>query len=228
MRFLQLTLADIRFQIRYGFYLLYVILIVVYLIALFMLPEDIRQTVAVILVYSDPAAMGLFFMGSIVLLEKSQRVNVSLAVSPIKLWEYIGAKVISIGIIGSVVGGVISAITGIKNINIVLAGILCSSVLFSLCGLCVAMKIDTLNKFMLTTVPFEIVICIPAILYLLKLISSPWYILHPGIAAIELIAGDSKNLLLCIVSLIIWSFIVFGFSLKAVKKLFSEMGGGKL
>ena len=46
-------------------------------------------------VISDPAAMGLFFMGAVILPEKSQRVTSFFAVSPLKAWEYVGAKVLA-------------------------------------------------------------------------------------------------------------------------------------
>lgn len=70
------------------------------------------------MIYSDPAAMGLFFMGAIVLLEKSQRVLNSLAVSPVKVSEYILSKVISLGVISSIVAMFIAITLNLDNIII--------------------------------------------------------------------------------------------------------------
>lgn len=72
MRFKKLFLWDLRFQAKYGFYFLYTVLTVIYVTVLFALPESWQEKAAAILIFSDPAAMGLFFMGAIVLLEKSQ------------------------------------------------------------------------------------------------------------------------------------------------------------
>lgn len=58
-------LNDIRFQRRYGFYLLYLVVTLIYLGLLFALPADWRPVAAVIVVFSDPAALGLFFMGAL-------------------------------------------------------------------------------------------------------------------------------------------------------------------
>ena len=82
MRLLRLTARDLRFQWKYGFYALYAVFTAAYLLTLAAVPESARRTVATVMIYTDPAAMGLFFMGAIVLLEKSQRVNLALAVSP--------------------------------------------------------------------------------------------------------------------------------------------------
>ena len=89
MRLLHLIFWDICFQIKYGIYMIYAILTVLYLVLLGALPPAWRTGTAVILIFSDPAAMGLFFMGAVILLEKSQRVVNALAVSPVTVREYI-------------------------------------------------------------------------------------------------------------------------------------------
>ena len=72
MRTINVIKGDIQFQWKYGFYLLYFIMVVLYLLFLSLLNGTVKETVAAICVYSDPAAMGMFFMGAMVLLEKSQ------------------------------------------------------------------------------------------------------------------------------------------------------------
>ncbi|HBF6649319.1 TPA: ABC transporter permease, partial [Clostridioides difficile] len=101
MRLKNLILGDIKFQFKYGFYFLYLFLSIIYICIINVFPTFMREKIAIIMIYSDPAAMGLFFMGAIVLLEKSQRVLNSLAVSPVKVSEYILSKVISLGVISS-------------------------------------------------------------------------------------------------------------------------------
>ena len=73
-RFLVLLGADIRFQFRYGFYAVYLIVSALYIIAVRLLPESVRPAARAVVVFSDPAALGLFFMGAILLYEKSDRV----------------------------------------------------------------------------------------------------------------------------------------------------------
>ncbi|MBE0600435.1 MAG: ABC transporter permease, partial [Firmicutes bacterium] len=75
-----LVFADIRFQIRYGFYTIYGLFTLVYLGLLYALPDAWRGDAAAVMIFTDPAAMGLFFMGAIVLFEKNERVLDSIAV----------------------------------------------------------------------------------------------------------------------------------------------------
>ena len=56
-----------------AFYFIYFVLTVIYVFGITALPDNWKHNAAAIMIYSDPAAMGLFFMGAIVLLEKSQK-----------------------------------------------------------------------------------------------------------------------------------------------------------
>ena len=112
MRLKSLILWDMKFQVKYGFYLLYGILTLLYLLVLSAIPETWRENIAAILIFSDPAAMGLFFMGAIVLLEKSQKIPCAFAVSPVNAGEYIAGKVISLCVIALVVAAVLALAAG--------------------------------------------------------------------------------------------------------------------
>ena len=71
MRLGRLICGDIHFQWKYGFYFIYFILTVLYVCGIAALTGHWKTDIASIMIYSDPAAMGLFFMGAIVLLENS-------------------------------------------------------------------------------------------------------------------------------------------------------------
>ena len=108
MRLRSLFLLDMRFQAKYGFYFLYAVLTIIYVIVLLAVPESWRENIAAILIFSDPASMGLFFMGAIVLLEKNQHTPCAFAVSPVRAEEYIAAKSGSLSVISLVVAAVLA------------------------------------------------------------------------------------------------------------------------
>ena len=109
MRFKNLLRWDLRFQARYGFFLLYGFLTIFYTMVLFAIPQSWKEKAAAILIFSDPAAMGLFFMGAIVLLEKSQKVTSYFAITPLKAAEYVWSKVLSLSAIALVVATALAA-----------------------------------------------------------------------------------------------------------------------
>ena len=104
MRKANVIKGDMIFQWKYGFYMLYFIIIVIYLVLFSFLNGSVKNTIVSICIYSDPAAMGMFFMGALILLEKSQRIIPSIAVSSVTSREYILGKILSIGIISEIVG----------------------------------------------------------------------------------------------------------------------------
>lgn len=203
MKLYRLTLGDIRFQWKYGFYLLYAIFTAVYLLALFALPENMRSIAAAIMIFTDPAAMGLFFMGAIILLEKSQRVEQALGASPINAAEYMLAKLFSLAVIGLLVGMILAAAGRLNNLLWCAAAIIPTSLFCSACGLIAAERSRSLNSFVLWAVPFELFICLPPLLLFASSVS-PWLMAHPGCAAIWLIYGDAPSKPLCLLSLLCW------------------------
>jgi fluoroquinolone transport system permease protein len=155
-----------RFQFKYGFYFIYAVFCVMYAFLLFILPEAWRENAASIMIYSDPAAMGLFFMGAIVLLEKSERVLNAIAVSPVKVSEYVAAKVISLMLISVLVALILALAARLQHILAVLLATALTSVIFTLLGIIAATRINSLNRYVLVTVPIEVVCFIPPLIYL--------------------------------------------------------------
>lgn len=226
MRFRHLLLWDMRFQARYGFYLLYGFLTALYLLLLVSLPQSWKENAAAILIFSDPAAMGLFFMGAIVLLEKSQRVTSFFAVSPLSALEYVCAKVLSLNAIGLLVAAVLAAAAGCPSLPSMLVGTFLSSVFFTLTGILIATKITSLNQFLLATVPVEILAFVPAILHLFG-IAPAFLRFFPPNVCMDLIAGRGFSVigLVFTAALILLLFVA---ACRCVMKMWISAGGVKL
>ena len=226
MRLKKLFLLDMRFQAKYGFYFLYAALTVIYITVLFALPENWKEKAAAILIFSDPASMGLFFMGAIVLLEKSQHTTCELAVSPVHAAEYVIAKVCSLSAISLVVAAILALAADANHLHIVLFGTFLSGVIFTLSGIIVARKITGLNQFILWTVPIEAVCFVPAILHLFK-ITPAWCRYYPVNVCMDMVSGHSSSAtgFLGVVAMMVILFVISGF---CVSKMWDSMGGVKL
>ena len=226
MRLGSLLLWDIRSQKKYGFYFLYAVLTVIYTVALFAVPVSWKDKTAAILIFSDPASMGLFFMGAIVLLEKSQHTPCAFAVSPVCPMEYIIAKVSSLSAISLVVAAILALVASTSNLHIVLFGTIIASAIFTLFGIIIATKIVSLNQFILWTVPIEIVCFVPAILHLFK-ITPAWLQYYPINVCMEMISGSAPSAM-GLFSVIALMAILLVLSQNCVLKMWSSTGGMKL
>lgn len=227
MRIWSLLRGDIRFQYKYGFYFIYLVFTILYISLIFAFPRAWREKAAILMIFTDPTAMGLYFMGAIVLFEKSERVLDSIAVSPTRIYEYMLSKLLSIGVISVIVGLAIGILSNAVNITIhFIIGIFLCSCLFSAAGLAIAAKSVSLNNFIISTIPVQLLINIPAIAWLFGW-KPGWLTLHPGVGLMMLC--ESKGyILLPLIILVFWTVLAALVAGRTVKDMFKEIGGIKL
>lgn len=223
MRLVKLVLWDIKLQIKYGFYALYGILTVIYIVFLQALPISWREYASAIVIFTDPAAMGLFFMGAIVLLEKSQRLPCVIAVSPIRTRDYVTSKVVSLCFISILVAMILSISVGGEHITSIVVGTGISSIIFSLFGMIIATKITSLNQFILFTLPIEIVGFVPAIIHLFDGLPGE-FTYYPVNLCIDYILGREVPLF-GIVILVLMIVVLYKITCNLVSRMFVHSGG---
>lgn len=176
--------------------------------------------------FSDPAAMGLFFMGAIVLLEKSQKVPCAYAVSPVRAIDYIGAKVISLCTISIAVAAILAVAVKAEDLPRTLLGTALSGAVFTLLGIIIATKISSLNQFILWTVPIEVVGFVPAILHMFG-VTPAVLRYYPLNVCMDMIAGKKITATgLFVVVLLI--AVLIAAAHKCVRRMWKSAGGIKL
>ena len=225
MKFRSAFISDVRIQYKYGFYLLYAFFTVFYIAILSVFPAVWREKAAIFMIFTDPAAMGLYFMGAIVLFEKGERVLDSIAVSPLKTYEYVLSMLFSLSVISTVAGLAIGVAGGvITNPVLFILGVFLCSCLFSSVGLILACKITTLNQFVIATFPAEILICAPALLWLFGY-DKAWLLIHPGTALMAILSGGT---VFPILILLLWTALFAILACIFVEKMLKSVGGIKL
>lgn len=205
MRYLTALVGDIRYQVKYGFYFLYAFISAVYVIVLFLCPFEYRKAVASVIILTDPAMLGAFFIGGIWLLEKGEGLHSFWEVSPLKPMEYVLSKAVSLAIISTLAANVI-AFAGLRahvNYLTLSIGIFVGAMVFTLIGLLLASYALSVNHYMLiATLPLTVLLTPPIVAVFG--ISVPILDLTPGMALWHIIKhsielSDVAN---------IWSFII--------------------
>jgi len=132
----------------------------------------------------------LFFIGGIILLEKVQGILTVVVVSPLRTTEYILSKVISLAILSVLAAFVISFFSSYKAINwllLFLATILTSGI-FTMSGIMINAGCETVNQYMLKTIPYMLLFVLPCF----SLIGFPYswlFTVVPSVAALRLMMG---------------------------------------
>ena len=182
--------ADLIFQAKQGFLIVYLAVAVLYVIILSQLPESILQYAVPIVVFSDPSILGLIFIGGILMLEKEQGITSYLAVTPLRFYEYIVSKTVSLGLLSLVISLAVSltAYPAPANYFIICIVILLVSAFFTLMGYIVAEKSSSVNQFIMRAVPYIALAIIPCF-SLIGFKLSELFCIIPSVAALKLLIG---------------------------------------
>lgn len=196
MRSMVAVRYDVLFQVRHGFYYVYLITCALYVVALRSLPQEALVVVLPIVIFSDPALLGLFFIGGIVLLERGQRTIEGLFVTPLTVSEYLWAKTLSLSLLALCTSLLVAIVGGQRAFNplLLVLGVLLCSVPATLSGLAIGARMRSVNWYLLSASFFIVVLCVP-VLPFTGLIKGHWlFYLFPSRAGLLLINGAYQGI----------------------------------
>jgi fluoroquinolone transport system permease protein len=225
--------TDIRFQFLHGFYYAYVFMVIVYIRLLHFAPEQYLEPLTVMIVFTDPTLLGCFFVGGIILLEKSQGIYGPLFLTSLRVREFILAKVLSLAVISVVSSLAILYVVHRVEFNLlpVTVGILLSSIVFTLLGLLLAVRVQTVNQFLLTS-PLVITVFFIPVVTIFNWWDSPVLMILPSYAGIVLLEGafqplNWSDVLYALLTIFIWCAGLFILAEKSFTQHVLKKGGGE-
>ncbi|SES05868.1 fluoroquinolone transport system permease protein [Gracilibacillus ureilyticus] len=195
MRKLELFKFDVQFQIRHGFYPAYALVSLLYIGLLSILPAPYVEQASILIIFTDPSVLGFFFVGGLVLLERDQSTFSTLFVSPIRIHEYLFSKVISLTTLSCLSSSIIFITVHESHLNyfpFIIAVMLCS-IFFTLLGILLAVRVDSVNMFLYMSPALVIVFYLP-LLDFFNLIDSFLVYLLPTKAVLLLLEGSFNTL----------------------------------
>ncbi|WP_245599878.1 ABC transporter permease [Paenibacillus harenae] len=188
-----MILNDIRFQWRHRFYFVYLLVCSLYLLLLHFIPSEYKETVAVLLTFSDPSALGLIFAGGILLLEKDQGIQDCLFVTPLRLREYLLAKAISLSLLSILAAWMIHGFSLGMPLSPIrfTVGVMLTSSLFTLLSIGIVVRTQTVNGFILLSQLFSFPFALP-LLHLFDIGSRALFVFFPTYGSLLLIGTINR------------------------------------
>lgn len=223
MRLINALKADIKFQFKQGFYLVYVFITIGYLIVVQQLPSFLQKSAVPLIVFTDPALIGFFFIGGIIMLERVQGIFNYLLVTPLRTKEYMISKIISLSITAVFASIAITAGGYKENVNvlILIIAIFLISIFATLLGIIAAINCRTINAYFIKMIPYILFLVLPCIASMMN--KEPWLFLFPSVVAFELLKGAFNGITITKVILIISYLLFLNTSLLiVVEKLISK------
>ena len=186
---------DARLQLRYGFYAVYAVLTVAYVLGLALVPPAFRERTLVLLVLTDPSVLGFYFVSALVLIEKREGTLDALAVSPLGVRGYLVAKLVSLtalAVAASLALALLARPRGVA-LPLLVGGVALTSAFFVSVGLVAVSRFDTVEDYFFSALGYGAVMFAPLAGYL-GVFETPLFWLLPARPARLLVAGAFEGI----------------------------------
>lgn len=167
-RFVQAMRWEVMIQFRQNIFYAALFVMALWSAVLFQVPDAGIVPMLVSVLFLDLAIFGFFFMAALYYLEKGDRVLEGLVVTPLRVLEYLAAKIATLTGLSVVVGAVVTGIVyGLAlNWGWYLLAVVGMSVPISLLGFVLAARYNGINEFLVPSIFFLLFMQLPLLGYL--------------------------------------------------------------
>lgn len=200
--------------------------------------EDMNMPIFhTLLLFFDPAVIGIMFIGALVLFEKSENVLQALVITPMKVDDYLLSKITSLtilSIISATIFMTLLSVFGEIDFNIIFLalGIILTSILLILLGFIMVSGVKSLNEYLLAMIVAFLGLTFPPMLHLSGLYENVIFYAWPTQASFTLFNGvfraeslESWEIVYGILYQLIWIIFLYFLAKKAFYKYIVMKGG---
>ncbi|HEY9012106.1 MAG TPA: hypothetical protein VIN06_13910 [Devosia sp.] len=176
---------DIRLQYRYGIYAAYAVVVALYVAILLSARAELPDWAAAFIIFSDPAALGFFFLGALMMLERSEGVRTALAITPISPLDYLWAKMLTLTGLSLVACLALYLAHRVGDPVLLFATVALTSFQFIGIGVPIALRFKTVSGYLMGSAGFLTPVIAPAFLALLDPFPT-WLAIIPSVSQFRL------------------------------------------
>ena len=238
-------MSNLKNMVRWEFKLLYrykiihisILSVILYFITTQAIPDLDRPIFHSLLLFFDPAVIGIVFVGALVLFEKSENVLQALVITPMIVDDYILTKISSLTILSIISASIFIILLNLfSNIEFEIiflaSGIILTSVMLILLGFILVSRVNSINEYLLAMIVAFLVLLFPPMLHLSGIYENVIFYLWPTHASFILFMGvfNSNSLELWeiiygVVYQMIWIVVLYFIAKKAFHKHIVMKGG---
>lgn len=178
---------DVRLQWRYGIYIAYAFVIGFYVLMLVQLGDYLPSWIPALVIFTDPSVLGFFFIGALMMLEKTENTRNALAISPISAADYFWSKTITLTTIAIVAVLIIGLfVHSDMNWVLLMATVILTSIQFIAIAIPAALRFKTVTGYMIGSAGFMAPIVGPGFIALMDPMPL-WAIIIPSASQFKLV-----------------------------------------
>jgi len=201
------------------------------------IPEMDNTVFHSLLLFFDPAIIGIMFVGALVLFEKSENVLQALVITPMKTDDYLLSKIIALTILSIISASIFVTLLYVFNkidFNVIYlaSGIILTSILLILVGFIFVSRLKSINEYLLAMVILFLGLTFPPMLQLSGLYENVIFYLWPTQASFTIFIGvfneaslETWEIAYGIVYQIFWIVLLYYFGRRAFYKYIVSRGG---
>ena len=221
---------DLVRQTKYNIVGVTLAVTLLYLAVLYYVPLEGRNLdlLLILLIFNDPAALSVLFVGALVLFERTDRTFFALAVSPLTPAAYLWSKSLSLGLLATLASATMAIVGHGWDLNWgwFTLGLLLSSILFCLIGFVVVAYCQSFNQYILRVALVLIPIGLP-LLNLFGMTDTYWLYLLPSQATLILLEAALSTLplgalLYAVGYLVLWIVLAYWSALQAYSDVIAK------
>ena len=195
-------MSNLKNMVKWEFTLLYrykiihisILSVILYFLITQAIPDMDNNVFHTLLLFFDPAIIGIMFVGALVLFEKSENVLQALVVTPMQINDYISSKIISLTILSVISATIFIALLNIfgeVSFNIFYLGIsiILTSVMLILFGFVIVSRVKSINEYLMAFAVLFIGLVFFPMLHLSHLYENVIFYLWPTQASFILFKG---------------------------------------
>ncbi len=213
-RLLMTIRCDVLLQFRNGFYYVTAFVLLVWTLALTQVHLDVSLLLPG-LVLGNLIISTFYFIGGLVLLEKGEGTLEAQVVTPLRDWEYLASKLLTLTLLSVVENVVIVVVLNGPGFNLfwLVVGIALAATIYCLAGFIVIVRYDSINEYLLPSMLYTALLGLPLVNYF-GLWTSWLFYLHPLQAPLVLMQAafqpvEGWQLVYSIVYSALWIGILF-------------------
>jgi fluoroquinolone transport system permease protein len=194
-RFLSILKWEVIRQFKNGIYYASIFMLVLWILLFSFIKSVPLNSLLPMIILSNLTMTTYFFMAGIMLFEKGEGSLTAQVTTPIKEWEYVAAKAISLSALATLENLIITiALAGWQfNYISVIAGTFIAGIIFCLVGFITVIRYDSINEFLIPSIGYMFLVTLPILSVFFLNQSWIWY-LHPVFGTYKLIENGFTNI----------------------------------
>lgn len=211
-------------QMRYNIIGIMLVVTALYVGMLYFMPAEYKDVLLIFLIFNDPTALGMIFIGSLILFEKGDGTLHALVVTPLEKSAYLLSKAISLSTIALGASLLMALLVHgwSTNIGYLLLGVGLTSMLFVFIGIIAVAGCRSFNQYLLRIVVYMVPLSLP-LLNFMGITDTYWWYVFPTQGTLLLLEASFGTvpfwkIMYSILCLMIWALATYFIALRVFKK----------